>query len=184
MTGVFLYLKHAAGLLDRCYEREALLHANSQSNWPARSLAGPEAIDQGVARVLQEPCTGLESVAPHRWKPQSLPEAIDRSRDGQARTSCVPFPIGHAGCVGGYGLFASLRELEAILRIYRDVPADRARARGGAREGVRRPRRLISTTFGSNENGGRSFRRGRRFGRKRASGLVVEWRRRWRRQVL
>ena len=25
---MFLYLKHVAGLLDRCYEREALLHAN------------------------------------------------------------------------------------------------------------------------------------------------------------
>ena len=28
MTGIFLSLKHVAGLLDRCYEREALLHAN------------------------------------------------------------------------------------------------------------------------------------------------------------
>jgi hypothetical protein len=28
MTGIFLFLKHVAGLLDRCYEREALLHAN------------------------------------------------------------------------------------------------------------------------------------------------------------
>jgi len=28
MTGIFLQLKHVADLLDRCYEREALLHAN------------------------------------------------------------------------------------------------------------------------------------------------------------
>lgn len=28
MTGIFLYLKHVAGLLDRCYEREAMLHAH------------------------------------------------------------------------------------------------------------------------------------------------------------
>jgi hypothetical protein len=28
MTGIFLYLKHVADLVDRCYEREALLHAN------------------------------------------------------------------------------------------------------------------------------------------------------------
>jgi hypothetical protein len=28
------------------------------------------------------------------------------------------FPTGHEGCVGGYGAFTSLRELEAILRIY------------------------------------------------------------------
>jgi hypothetical protein len=54
MTGILLYLKHVAGLLDRCYEREALLHAKSHALFRAAHVVRGAAKRSAHDGLLEE----------------------------------------------------------------------------------------------------------------------------------
>ena len=162
MTGIFLYLKHVADLLDRCYEREAL-HANHIHSFApalrfAEQFAGADELAAHSTfkrdrfksdlwpdpdfdeRFLKARDDGSHLNSPYR-KPSIDPETGRHERrvfpsvdvwlnirplkpreDESGKRAGLKFdwlfPIRHLGCAGGCGPFASLRELEAILRIY------------------------------------------------------------------
>ena len=80
MTGIFLYLKHVAGLLDRCYEREALLHANH-----IHSFAPLLRFDEQLAANAQEVVEHREyhriSCRGYLWPNRDAAAASMRMRD-------------------------------------------------------------------------------------------------------
>jgi hypothetical protein len=85
MTGIFLYLKHVSGLLDRCYEREALLHANH-----IHSFAPILRFDEQLADTAQELAEHRKFVGEafrgYLWPDRAAAAASERMRDeGRAR---------------------------------------------------------------------------------------------------
>lgn len=87
MSGIFLSLKHVAGLLDRCYEREALLHANH-----IHSFAPILRFDEQLAATAQELAEHREFLRAdfrgYLWPDRDAAAASERMRDeGRARRS-------------------------------------------------------------------------------------------------
>jgi hypothetical protein len=84
MTGIFIYLKHVADLLDRCYEREATLHAHRLHSFAP------------LLRLDEQLAASPEELAEHRaflrdryrhyiWPDKEADAAFVIARDGARR---------------------------------------------------------------------------------------------------
>ena len=86
MIGIFLYLKHVAGLLDRCYEREALLHANHIHSFaPALRFAEQFASADELAAHRTFKSDRFKS---NLWPDPDFDELFHKARD-EAESPCA-----------------------------------------------------------------------------------------------
>jgi hypothetical protein len=78
MTGIFLHLKHVAGLLDRCYEREALLHASHIHSF-APLLRFDEQLAASAEELAEHRAFLTEHDRAYLWpdKAAAAPQALD-----------------------------------------------------------------------------------------------------------
>ena len=123
---VFAALEPAAGLwLDRKLSTKVspVFSKNLAQDWKASLHIDGSHLNSPYGKPSIDPTTGKPErrVFPSVDIWMAVRPLKPREDDSGTRARLMfgwLFPIGHEGCIGGYGPFASLRELEAILRIY------------------------------------------------------------------
>jgi hypothetical protein len=123
---VFAVLEPAAGLwLDRKLSTKVspVFSKNLAQDWKASLHIDGAHLNSPYRRPSIDPTSGRPERRVHPsvdvWlNIRPLKPREDESRKRAGLMFDWLFPIGHEGCIGGHGPFASLRELEAILRIY------------------------------------------------------------------
>jgi hypothetical protein len=80
MTGIFLYLKHVADLLDRCYEREAMLHANHIHSF-APLLRFDEQLAASADELAEHRAFLTVQSKGYLWPDEAAAAAFDAARD-------------------------------------------------------------------------------------------------------